>query len=164
MELTQTRLKELFYYNADTGLFIRRIRTGDGTKIGQVAGGIRADGYIVISCDAKRYKAHRLVWFYVHGVWPKDQIDHIDGNPSNNSLSNLREATHAENHQNRRRMNKNNKCGFLGVEKIKDRARWRAMITINKKVRYVGTFATPLEAHRAYITAKQHLHSFGTLT
>lgn len=44
---------------------------------------------------------HRLIWFIVYGEWPKQQIDHIDGNPSNNSILNLRDVSHTDNMNNR---------------------------------------------------------------
>ncbi len=46
------------------------------------------------------YKAHRLAWFYVHGVWPKEQIDHINGDKADNCIANLRLADFSKNQAN----------------------------------------------------------------
>jgi hypothetical protein len=46
----------------------------------------------------RTFKAHRLVWWWHHGPVPDGlQIDHIDGDKSNNRIENLRVVTQAEN-------------------------------------------------------------------
>ena len=51
--------------------------------------------------DRKYYWVHRLVWEAFYGPIPEGmEIDHIDGNPSNNSLSNLRAVDHKTNMNN----------------------------------------------------------------
>ena len=145
-------LKAIFEYEASSGLFYRR-------RSGEVAGSIRPDGYIIICINKKRYKAHRLAWFYVYGVWPSGDIDHIDRNSSNNRIKNLRDVTRAENMQNRRRAHINNKTGFLGVNFDKQSGRFRATIRdVNSKKLHLGLFATPELAHEAYVLAKRKLH------
>jgi hypothetical protein len=47
--------------------------------------------------DGKLYGAARLAWLYVHGEWPKNQIDHINRLRDDNRLVNLRDVTHTEN-------------------------------------------------------------------
>jgi hypothetical protein len=44
--------------------------------------------------------AHRLVWFVVHGKFPDGDIDHINGNRSDNRIENLRDVTRRANLQN----------------------------------------------------------------
>ena len=64
---------------------------------GKLAGTRKKRGQIEVRIDGQRYQAHRLIWKMVHGVDPKEQIDHVDMDPGNNRLSNLREATQAQN-------------------------------------------------------------------
>jgi hypothetical protein len=156
--LTQDRLRELLLYDAETGIFTRRIKTGR-VLVGDVAGSLHQKGYREIKVDYKHYFAHRLAWFYVHGVWPKDQIDHINGVKDDNRICNLREATNAENNQNQRKASRNSRSGLLGVCTSNNR-KPRAMIRFNGKRLYIGTFDTPELAHAAYLVAKEKLHPF----
>jgi hypothetical protein len=99
--LTQERLKQILFYNPETGLFnwLRAGLTRAPKKI--IAGCSDANGYCVIRINGKQYKAHRLVWLYIYGELPEREIDHINGNPSCNVLSNLRLTTRLENGKNR---------------------------------------------------------------
>lgn len=157
--LTQERLKELLDYDPETGVFIRKIKKG-GMPAGSVAGSADACGYIVISIDGKRHKAHRLAWLWVYGELPKKDIDHINRIPCDNRIANLREVNKKQNAWNTD-MKKNNASGFLGVYKHKQCARWGAKICVNRKQHYLGLFDTPEEAHAAYMRAKEKLHNIG---
>jgi hypothetical protein len=153
--ITQDRLKALVSYNLETGVFRwnmarRRCRPGDAT------GCRMRNGYIAIRLDDVLYTAHRLAWLYVNGQWPAHQLDHINGNRGDNRISNLREATNAQNAQNRKR--KDNKSGFPGVRK--ENHKWLAEIKVNYKPIRLGLFATPEDAHKAYLKAKHDLHPF----
>lgn len=72
--------------------------TGELSKNGKLIGSRRKDGYIEIGQGRAKNNllAHRVAWRLTYGYWPSE-IDHIDGNPSNNKLSNLKEKTHQEN-------------------------------------------------------------------
>lgn len=156
--MTPERLHELLKYNAETGLFTwAKVRRG--CRLGDVAGCQMKHGYISIRLDNVLYLAHRLAWFYVKGRWPTDQIDHIDGNRCNNKFANLREVSNMENAQNRH--SGRNKSGFLGVRK--ENSKWLAEIKVNYKPIRIGLFATPEEAHKAYILTKRRLHAKNTL-
>lgn len=156
-ELSQSRLKSLLHYDPDTGVFIRRISTSSRVKPGDIDGSKNGDGYILIMVDSKRHLAHRLAWLYMHGVWPTDQIDHINGDRADNRRCNLREATRAENAQNTI-ARPNNKVGYLGV--TKDRSKYKAQIGVDGAIINIGLFATPEQAHQAYLAAKAKLHKF----
>ena len=152
--VTQVRLKELLSYNPLTGQFIRLIATGRHGchKVGEVAGHLRNDGKIDIKVSDKKYKAHRLAWFYMTGVWPTEEIDHIDLNKSNNRWDNLREATHVQNQYNKRK-SPLNKSGYKGVSWCKQTQKWRAQIVADKKHKNIGRYDTLQEAYVAYCAA-----------
>jgi hypothetical protein len=154
-QITQTRLKILLNYDPDTGAFTWRLSRRKCT-VGSKAGCLMRHGYITIRLDDRLYTAHRLAWLHVHGVWPSEQLDHINKNRSDNRICNLREATNAENAQNQKR--RDNKSGFSGVRK--ENKKWLAEIKVNYKVTRLGLFETPEEAHAVYLKAKHELHPF----
>lgn len=87
--LTAERLREVFSYNPEDGVFTRLIKTPRRAKIGALAPRITADGYIAIGLDGKQYLAHRLAWLYMTGDFPQKRVRHADGNPINNAWKNL---------------------------------------------------------------------------
>lgn len=58
----------------------------------------------MIRIDGKGHLAHRLAWLHVYGIFPKEEIDHIDSDVANNRLDNLREASRVQNMGNTRGM------------------------------------------------------------
>ncbi len=162
--LTAERLRSLLSYNAETGVFVWLVSVSGRIKVGDIAGNVDRRGYRLIGCDGKAYKAHRLAWLWQHGAWPKDQIDHIDGDKSNNRLTNLREATNTENQQNKRRARLDNKStGLIGAKIHRKTGKYMASIGVNKRRIYLGLYDTAELAHNAYITAKRELHPGCTL-
>ena len=137
--LSQDRLKELLEYDANTGDFVWLKITSRRVKVGDKACKSSNRGYFYISIDKKRYGAHRLAWFYEYGSFPKHNIDHIDGNPSNNKISNLREANQSQNGMNKK-LHKNKNSGIKGVGWHKASKKWRARITINRIQHNLGLF------------------------
>lgn len=163
--LTQQRLRELLHYDGDTGLITRLTDYGrwNRQKAGNVVGSMRRDGYMQVNIDGSMYLSHRVAWAYVHGKWPVNDIDHIDGNRTNNRISNLREATRGENLQNKRRAQSNSASGMLGVSWDKARSKWTAEIKVGKTKFRLGRFDLVAEAQSAYLEAKRRHHPFGML-
>jgi hypothetical protein len=162
--ITQDRLKELFTYS--DGNLIRNTDRGRGENSKRWSKGTRAGhktkhGYVLVSIDYKHYKLHRLIWLYHHGKFPEHQIDHIDGDPSNNKIENLREATSSQNMQNQQKPRKTNRLGVQGV--CINGNRYRAALWLNKKRIHIGYFDSPHEAHEAYVKAKRTYHPYGEL-
>ncbi len=160
--LTQTRLRETLRYNRKTGVFTWRA-SRPGLRIGDTAGCLRPDGYLVIRVDGFLYRANRLAWLYVHGRWPTADAEHRNGVRHENRIRNLREATRSQNLQNLRRAKANNKSGMLGVCLHQQSGKWRATIKADGKQRHLGLFTDKDEAHAAYLAAKRELHPFSTL-
>lgn len=158
--VTLERLKEVLKYEPETGLFYWKVSNSNRVKVGDVADCPR-QGYIQIMIDKVTYIAHRLAWLYVYGKWPDGDIDHINGVRNDNRISNLRDVSKNMNQQNRQGPRRGNKFNLLGV--CQQRNRFKAQITINGKVTYIGLYDTPEEAHQAYITTKRKLHPGNTL-
>jgi hypothetical protein len=168
--LTQERLRELLHYDEETGVFTRLVRVAQRSRVGDIAGGIayiKKWHYrrIMISVDGVRYRAHRVAWLYVYGVWPNInmEIDHIDGDGTNNAIRNLRCVSHKVNSQNFHHALAGNTAGLLGVHYAKRERKFIAKIGVDGRYIYLGTFETPEEAHEAYIKAKRKYHEGNTL-
>lgn len=157
--LTHDRLLQALSYDPLTGVITSKSRG----RRGMLAGCVNGVGYRVIRIDKKLYLAHRLAWFYIHGQWPKNIIDHIDGNRINNRFDNLRDIQKAQNHQNLKGPQNNSTTGFLGVTYSERRKHFVAQISINGRGNYIGSFSTADAAHEAYLIAKRKLHPAGTL-
>lgn len=101
---------------------------------------------------------HRVILERVLGrvLGRKDQVDHWDVNPLNNTRKNLRLATHAENQHNKG-ISRNSTTGYKGVSRTKE-GRYRGTISMNGKQTHLGEFNTPEEAHTAYVTAAKKYH------
>jgi hypothetical protein len=160
-ELTQAQLKHLLHYDLDTGEFTWVRRASPVVTIGAVAGCVSVENYWYIKVRGRCYRAHRLAYLYMTGEWPKHEIDHMNGNRSDNRWVNLREVTRAENQQNVRAPKSGSKSGVLGV--TPRRGKFRADIKANGKQMYLGDFTTSEEAHAVYLKAKAALHPFSTL-
>jgi hypothetical protein len=152
--LNQARLKALFNYNPDTGVFIRRMANG---RL-RVVGSLNHDGYVIFYVDNRRYLAHRLVWLYVHGGWPENEIDHINRDKADNRIINLRQVTRSEQCQNKDTQS-NNTSGVTGVSWHKNGKKWRAHIKL-KGIRYnLGSFCDINEAIKARKQAELKYHT-----
>ena len=134
MTLTYERLHEVLKYTPFDGLFRWKINSNNHqVHIGDIAG-TKSNGYIEISIDKKRYKAHRLAWFYVYGYMPEKEIDHIKRNKRDNRIRRLREAS-SQCQKRNIGIAKNNTSGVKGVSWYTKKKRWCAEIKVNKKER-----------------------------
>jgi hypothetical protein len=160
--LSLDELREYFAYEADTGV-IRwrrdfRVKGSHGTKRGKVAGILKpGGGYWMIMFRHNNLRAHRLAWFLHYGQEPPIEIDHKDGDRTNNRIANLRAATKRTNMHNTKRRS-DNKSGFKGVTFERGRRKWRANIRVMGRSIVLGRFASPEEAHDAYVAAAYKYH------
>ena len=152
------RLLELLSYDPSTGVFTRKVSLSNRTPVGSIAGTV-TKGYSYLYVDGTRYAAHRLAWFYVHGVWPTNLLDHRNLYGTVNNIDNLRPATKSTNGANRG-LNKNNSSGFKGVVEFR-KNRFLAGIKVNKVYKRLGYFLDPKEAAVAYdLAAVEHFGEF----
>jgi len=149
-------VQDWIHYDPETGLFTWLRSPNRRIKVGDVAG-TSSHGYVKIKIQGKAHFAHLLAWYMMTGTYP-EQIDHENGDRSDNRFLNLRVATSAQNRQNVFVPQRNNRSGFRGV--FKGRRGWQAHITVDQKTRHLGVFESPEEAHQAYLMAKQTHHPF----
>ena len=112
--LTQSEVKRLFDFNAETGVVTRLVTRGYRAKAGDTVGSINDRGYMTVKIINSTYMLHRVIWLWVYGEFPPHDIDHINGDRADNRLVNLRAVTRQENMKNRC-LSKNNKSGTTGV-------------------------------------------------
>lgn len=158
MTITQERLKELLYYDPETGVFTWTFHNKFNAHKGKPCT-YTANGRVQIMIKGKPYLAHRLAWLYVNGSFPSKHIDHINGDPVDNRISNLREATPTENAQNTR-IRSDNTSGFPGVRLDTKKGKWHAQIRYCGKRYHLGFYPEKELAIRAYLAAKKKLHTF----
>lgn len=100
---------------------------------------------------------HRVILSRMLGrdLLPSERVDHIDLDGLNNRRGNLRLANGSQNQHNRGKQS-NNTTGFKGV--FKNGKGYMARIRVKGKKMYLGTYATPELAARAYDEAAAKYH------
>jgi len=156
--MKQTTVKNLFGY-IDGSLMWKVKRRG--TPLDKVAGSIdKKTLYLRIMIDGESFLAHRLIYLYHNPSFEisksrldnkkTNQIDHIDGDRTNNCIENLRLVTCQQNNFNR--------TTAKGYSFEPRRNKWRASICTNGKNRIIGRYKTESEARDAYLSAKELEH------
>ena len=154
--LTQEILQQHLHYNPETGIFIR-LQHYQSRFIGKIAGDPDEKGYLRIGLFGKSYKAHRLAFLYMTGVFPEHQCDHINGVKSDNRWENLRPATNAQNCRNRG-LRANNTSGYPGVTWSKSNKKWQVSVSVDGKRYHTGYFKLKKDAVTARLLSADALH------
>jgi len=151
-------LRKLLDYDPETGILTWKPRTAEmfssAAKARQwndrcankIAGNKRPlpKNYILVSVLTENLMAHRIAWAMYYGAPPSEQIDHINGDCSDNRIINLRVVSNIENCRNQRAP-RNNTSGHVGVHFRKKDARWYAYISARGRIS-LGDFQTFDEA------------------
>lgn len=160
-EVTAEQVRAVLSYDKETGVFHWKTAPRAARKAGAIAGGKNRQGYFTIRVFREGYLSHRLAWLYVHGVWPAGDIDHIDGDRSNNRIANLRDVSRSVNLENRKGAKCTNKLKILGVSMQGDR--FRAQIQVKGVKKHIGLYATAELAEAAYLAVKRSRHEGCTI-
>lgn len=168
--ITHEFVRGLFDYDPDSGRLVWKFRPREhfsssriwkstntrcaGKEVGLAP---NADGYLSVSINRVGYKAHRIIWLWMHGEMP-EQIDHINGDRSDNRASNLRAVTHAQNMKNKRKR-QDNKSGVTGVNWHAKDGRWVAHISVDGVTERIGCFLRKEDAAAARKDAERK-HGF----
>lgn len=147
--ISQEYLKLAFDYNKYTGILTR---LSNGHKIQST----NSEGYIQVYIKGKAYPAHRVIWLYLYGEWPKNQIDHINGIRNDNRVENLRDVVQSKNMQNSKH---HRSGGLLGTSWNKRDKKWISTLIFNRQRYYLGYYNTGLEAHNAYMAKLAKLNN-----
>ena len=134
----ERELKELMNYDPETGLFTRKT-AAHGKSIGGKVGCVKPSGYVQMRVNNKYYYAHRLAWLYVYGSMPSE-IDHVNGDKSDNRIDNLRLCTSSQNRMNL--VQRNNKWGYPGVGLDNVTGKWLARVKFENARIHLGSYDT----------------------
>lgn len=161
---TSELLRQLLSYEPETGKLFWRKREPHFFKTSQEfkrwnrryankpAFRINPQGYVSGMIFRQMHRAHRIIWAMQYGEWPPHDIDHINGDRSDNRLCNLRSVTRRENTLNQTRR-RNNKSGRTGVCQSTN-GKWRTYISGNGKIKHLGVFNTLEEAIKVRVKAE----------
>ena len=125
---------------------------------GEPAGSITPLGYARLEIGKQGYMAHRIAWIHFYGAAPVGEIDHINGEKSDNRIANLRDVTASDNCKNKP-LPKKNTSGFVGVSFHKTSGKWMAYFGSLGKKYYLGLFMTAKDASEARESAAK-VHGF----
>jgi hypothetical protein len=156
-------LRRLFAYDPVTGELTRRTRAG---KMAAGSSAYRLDHgrYVVKVAEFGVFASTRVIWLVHFGAAPTRDVDHINGDPTDNRLCNLRDVPTHINTQNRRTASKNSRTGVLGVSPSSRYPGWfRADIHTGGRQKALGHFSTMEEAQQVYVQAKREMHPGCTL-
>lgn len=158
--ITHAEVLNRFEYNPGTGLLLHKNPPYNQLRRrGQPAGFIDHHGYRMAKIDRMKYVSGRLIWFYMTGEWP-DEVDHKNLDRADDRWENLRESNRSQNCANKGQFFKKNCYGFRGVKR-QTSGRFQAVVCVNQKEHYLGTFDTAELAALAYdMGAKKHHGEF----
>lgn len=126
--MSKTPVIDVLNYDPETGIF----RWTATHNQGRTAGCVNGSGYIIIKFEYRRYRAHRLAYFFMTGEWPEHYIDHINGEKTDNRWINLRPATNQQNQMNRG-IDANNTSGVKGLSWNVNNSAWSASVCLHGK-------------------------------
>jgi hypothetical protein len=150
-------LREWLHYDPTTGHITWLRKNSNRAVVGSIAGHVDQRGYRRVSIETRKLLAHRVAWAIHYGADPGEmEIDHRDGNKSNNRIDNLRLATKPNNGHNARTRS-DNTSGVKGVSLDRRRGTWVAQV-VDGTTRHSRAFPTIEEATAAIRTAREKLH------
>lgn len=165
---SQKRLKEIFYYNTDTGhLYYRDKSPSDFSNPSKyapwaarfknkMAGWVREGQYVRVAVDGEQHRAHRVIFKMVHGQEP-EAVDHINGVKTDNRIENLRAANKKINAKNAKTYSTNT-SGFRGVRFNDSFRKWGASITVDQRRINLGWYGNFDEAVEARLKAERRFN------
>lgn len=162
---TQKEIKSFFVYDTNTGIIINRVnrnKAREGERAGYINKGKRGN-YRMIKLHGEKYQSAHIIWVYMTGKWPKEEVDHKNLIRDDDRWENLRESTRSQNCANKGQFFKPNAYGHRGVKR-QPSGRFQAVICC-KQIEYsLGTYNTIEEAARAYdVAAVKHHGEFARL-
>lgn len=142
--LTAERINEVLAYDPCNGYLTWKVDKGRN-RSGHRAGSIKMfRGRVMrrdVTIDQKSYKEHRVILLMVTGQWPDGEVDHINGDTTDNRIDNLRVVNSSDNSRNTKTRSTNT-SGVMGVSLHKRSGKFHANIQHGGRQVYLGSFAS----------------------
>ena len=164
--MTPSDIKSLVSYDAQTGKLTWKARpremfANENVYLGwhtkchgkQAFTAKMKSGYLSGRILGKTYYAHRVAWLLHYGKWPEHNIDHINGNPTDNRICNLRDVPQVKNTRNSKSRAKT-KAIYPGVRFNDVMQKW-VVEHGTSKGKYLGSFPCTMKAVMAKRAAEQ---------
>ncbi len=148
MTVSATELRSVLKFDEATQRLVWLPRKYQPQLAGKNPCRVKAQGYFNIVVFGRCYREHRVIWAVIHGEWPPEEIDHIDGNRQNNNPENLRAVSRLENARNMA-IRSDNSSGAVGVDWLVPNRKWRARVNVERKTIHIGLYDTLEEAKAA---------------
>jgi hypothetical protein len=145
-------LRKVLDYDPETGFLTWKERGVDTFKKASYAlrwnrryAGMRAfthtttNGYKVGMVFGLVMLAHKVAFAIHHGRYPERQIDHINGDKTDNRALNLRDVSCGENAKNKP-IGKRNTSGHMNITWDRVRSQWEVRVKTEKRAVFVGRF------------------------
>jgi hypothetical protein len=160
--LTAEQLRALLTYIPSTGAFVwkpnpLRPKEWNTKYSGTQAGTILPRGYVQVMVNSRLYLAHRLAYLWMTGSWPESEVDHRNGDGTDNAWGNLRAATSSQQKMNKR-VRSDSQSGIKGITLDRRRGLWSVRIEARGQRYWFGYFKTAEEASAARAEAAARLH------
>jgi hypothetical protein len=142
---TAEQIRNTCFYDPDTGLFVRVMKKtwkGNWKPCYSIPKSKTAYGYFQMNVNGWPYLVHRLIFLYMTGKFPEHDVDHINGDRTDNRWCNLRQVSRQDNLRNRG-LGRRNTSGHLGISYDKEKKKYHAYIGIGDGERInIGYFVT----------------------
>lgn len=145
--ITQSTVKHFFSYDPETGEFKRiRFINNQGVTYERESN-VRSkhqSGYYMAVILGKRIRVHHLIFLYMMGELP-DEVDHINGDRTDNRWVNLRRVERIENQRNQG-LRADSVSGHIGVYWYPPLSKYQSQITLRGQRIHLGYYSTLAEA------------------
>lgn len=151
LKLDYDLLSSYIHYDKDSGILTWSRKPCSRIVVGSKVGCAKSKErpYVVFRLFGSNYLGHRVAWcLHTREDIPSGmEIDHINGDPSDNRICNLRLATPRQN-----KANISSKIGASGIRGVvwdKAKKKWRAQISNKNKCIWLGNFDSIEKAKEA---------------
>lgn len=175
-DLTADILRQLVHYDPETGVMtwkerdiswfnkdgycgpLRNCNSWNAKNAGKKIGTVCPNryGYLMYSTRifSERYLVSRLIWLYMTGQHPANEVDHINRDCLDNRWVNLRDVHGSINGRNRSKRRTSN-VKKVGVYWVKSKHKWTALINYKGEQIYLGDYKCFLDAVGERIKAEK---------